>query len=155
MDFLVLGALQLIVTIVVTIWGIYQIRVTKKLEQEVHRLNTGLDQSILLLHRAREAVIQRHKAHIVLLEYKASGKEPTEFCFTTMAELSAHNAELRGLAFAIGDENLLGLVNEGYEFLRQPPDQRNIDLDEMTIRNRSQHLHTRISGSLYISGVNR
>lgn len=80
-----------------------------------------------------------------LLEYGASGKEATEVYFTTMAELSVHNAELRGLAFAIGDEELLRLVNEGYEFLSQPPDQRNIVLDEMTIRNHSQHLHTRIS----------
>ena len=146
MDFPVaLQALQLVVMIIVAIWGIYQMRVTKRLEQEVHRLNTGLDQSILLLHRAREAVIQRHKAHVFLLEYKMSGEKPTELCFKTMAELSVHNAELRGLAFAIGDEELLKLVNKGYEFLSQPPDQRNITLDEMTIRNRSQHLHTRIS----------
>ena len=143
--------LQLIAVTIVAIWGIYQIRVTKKLEQEVHRLNIGLDQSIQLLHRAREAVIQRHRAHVFLLEYKASEKEPTELYFTKLAELSVCNAELRGLAFAIGDKEFLRLVNEGYGFLRQPPTERNITLDEMEIRNRSQRLHTRISQLLEIA----
>jgi len=143
MDFL--DVLQLVTMVVIAIWQIYSVRAIKKLEQEVHRLNIRLDQSMQRLHDAREAVIQRHKAHVFLLEYQASRKEATELYFTTMAELSARNAELRGLAFAIGDKELLTLVNEGYDFLGVPPDQRNITVDEMTIRGRSQKLITRIS----------
>ena len=47
--------------------------------------------------------------------------------------------------FAIGDEELLRLVNEGYDFISQPIGERDLVLDEMKIRGRSQHLHTRIS----------
>ena len=61
------------------------------------------------------------------------------------AELSAYKAELRGLAFAIDDKELLRLVNEGYSFTGLPQKERNFIKDEMEIRGRSQHLHTRIS----------
>jgi hypothetical protein len=137
--------LQLIIAVFVAVWSIYQAKFTKNIEQEVHRLNIGLDQSIQLLHRAREAVIQIHKAHVFLLEFNLMEQKPSEIYLTKHAELSAHKAELRGLAFAIGDKELLKLVNEGYSFSTQPQEERNITRDEMEIRLKSQKLHTRIS----------
>jgi hypothetical protein len=59
----------------------------------------------------REAVIQKHKAHVFLLNHVKFVKEPNETYATKQAELSAYQAELRGLAFAIGDQELLDLVN--------------------------------------------
>lgn len=44
--------LNLIIIAIVSLWSIYQIRITKRLEQEIHHLNIGLDQSIQILHRA-------------------------------------------------------------------------------------------------------
>jgi len=146
-----LDALQLIVVAIVAIWGIYQTRVTNRLERQVHRLNTGLDQSIQLLHRAREAVIKIHSAHVFLLEYRPPPSEPTEASTTKFAEMSAYQAGLRGLAFALGDKDLLGLVNEGYEFTGKPLEERNTVRDEAEIRGRSQQLHTRISQLLEIA----
>ena len=144
----VFDLLQLIVISIVAIWGIYQTRVTKKLEGELHRLNTSLDQSIQILHRAREAVIQMHQAHVFLLNYVQHMNDenlPDEVYATKYAELSAYKAELRGLAFAIGDQELLDLVNKSYEFMNQSPEERFSMLPEMEIRGRSQKLHTRIS----------
>jgi hypothetical protein len=140
-----LDALQLMVVTIVAIWGIYQTRVTNRLAQQVHRLNTGLEQSIQILHRAREAVIKIHAAYVFLLEYRSQISEPTEIYITKFAEMSANQAELRGLAFAIGDKDLLALVNEGYRFREIPSGERNTIMDEMEIRGRSQKLHTRIS----------
>jgi len=37
-----------------------------------------LDQRIARLHRAREAVIERHKAYVFLIEYASVMKEPDE-----------------------------------------------------------------------------
>jgi len=140
-----LDALQLVTVAIVAIWGIYQTRVTKRLEQQIHRLNTGLDQTIQLLHRAREAVIKIHSAHVFMLEYVDHQEKPNELYMTTFAERSAYEAELRGLAFAIGDEELLALVNKGYEFDKRPIEARTFWMDEAEIRGRSQFLHTRIS----------
>jgi len=58
---------------------------------------------------------------------------------------SNNRAELRGLAFAIGDKPLLALVNEGYRFIGLPEEDRYPISDEMDIRSRSQKLYTRIS----------
>lgn len=146
--------LQIIVITIVAIWGIYQTRVTKNLEGELHRLNASLDQSIQILHRAREAVMKVHQAHVFLLNYvKYLNDEafPNEVCATKHAELSAYKAELRGLAFSIGDKELLDLVNESYEFMKQAPEERFSMLPEMEIRGRSQRLHTRISQLLELA----
>jgi len=145
-----LDSLQLITVAVVAIWGIYQTRVTHRLEQQIYRLNISLDQSIQLLYRAREAVIKIHSAYIFLLECRAQQdrtqeSEPTETYLTRLAEMSTFQAELRGIAFAVGDKELLELVNKGYDFERMPIEKRNPAMDEMEIRGRSQHLHTRIS----------
>lgn len=90
-------------------------------------------------------MIQIHEAHVFLLNYVQYMKEPDEIYATKHAELSAYNAELRGLAFAIGDKELLNLVNESYSFIHYSPADRSVVGDEMEIRGKSQKLHTRIS----------
>jgi hypothetical protein len=147
--------LQLAATIVIAIWGIYQTRVTKKLEREIHYLSIGLDQSIQLLHRAREAVIGMHKTHVFMLHYKELRNDIGDQYVEKLAEQSTYRAELRGLAFAINDQELLDLVNKGYDFIGIPNEQRNATFDEMEIRNRSQHLHTRISQLLELATKNK
>jgi hypothetical protein len=68
-------------------------------------------------------------------------KEPDEIYCARHSELSAYSAELRGLAFAIGDEELRKLANNLY-----PSNKSNSAMEkEMDVRNHSQHLHTRIS----------
>lgn len=140
-----LDALQLVTVAIVAIWGIYQTRVTKRLEQQIHRLNIGLDQTIQLLHRAREAVIKIHSARVFMLEYAAHQEKPNELYMTTFADMSSYEAELAGLASAIGDEELIVLVNKPYEFDGKPIEARVFEMDEVEIRGRSRRLHTRIS----------
>jgi hypothetical protein len=147
----ILDILQLTVTAIVAAWGIYQTYVTKKLEQEVHYLNVGLDQHIQLLHRARDAIIGMNKTHVFMLNYRDSGKDMDERYIEKLAEHSAYWSGLRGLAFAINDKELLSLVNQGYEFTRLPSEQRNAMHDEMEIRGRSQQLHTRIAQLLELT----
>jgi hypothetical protein len=147
--------LQLAVTIIIAIWGIYQTRVTKNLEREIHYLTVGLDQSIQLLHRAREAVIGMNKTHVYMLHYKELGQDIDSNYVEKLAEHSAYGAELRGLAFAIKDQELLDLVNKGYDFTGTPNEQRNPVRDEAQIRGRSQQLHTRISQLLELATKNK
>jgi hypothetical protein len=137
--------LLLIVSALVAVWGIYQTRVTKQLEQNIHHLNVALDQSIQLLHRAREAAIKIHSAYIFLLEIGYNNSENLETHATKYAELSAYNAELRGLAFAIKDDELLQTVDKSYNFLNQSPKDRSFWLDEVEIQGKSEKLHKRIS----------
>src|SRR5262249_21402858 len=129
-------------------WAIYQIYATRKLakitsdlNQEVHRLNTNLDQSIQRLYRARDLVIQIHEVEVYFLYENLRQAAHTEPMSLKSAEKSSHMAKLRGLAFAIEDKELLGIVNE----LRPLDAEQNIAATEMTIRLHSQKLHTRIS----------
>jgi hypothetical protein len=147
----ILDILQLTITAIVAAWGIYQTYVTKKLEQEIHYLNVGLDQDIQLLHRARDAVIGMNQTHVFMLNYRDLREDIDERYIEKMAEHSAYWSELRGLGFAINDKELLDLVNKGYEFTRLPSEQRNAMRDEMEIRGRSQHLHTRIAQLLELT----
>src|SRR6266545_6162017 len=137
--------LQLAVTATVAIWGIYQAHRTRKLEQEVHYLNVGLDQSIQLLHRAREAVIGLHRTQVCLLAYHYNGRPVDERSIQSQAEHSAYWGELRGLGDAINDKELLDLINQGYGVSGRAADQRSYMVDEMEVRGTSQHLHTRIA----------
>ncbi|HQU37039.1 MAG TPA: hypothetical protein PLR65_10670, partial [Anaerolineales bacterium] len=125
-----LDTLLLIVTVIVAIWGIYQTYVTKRLEAQVHRLNAGLDQSLQTLHRAREAVIKIHSAYVFLLQYTELQEQPDEAFKKAFAEKSVYEAELKGMAVAIGDKELLDLVNEGYRVMKIPDEQRNLIRDE-------------------------
>jgi len=146
-----LPVLSLIASVLVAIWGIYQTYVTKRLEQNIHRLRIGLDQTIQLLQRAREARIKIHQAHVYLLDYQTYFKDPNEILLEKQSEISAYQAELRGLAFAIGDKELLDLINSGYEFTGVPLSERNVVKDEMEIRGKSQKIHTRISQLLELA----
>lgn len=137
--------LQLGVTIIVAIWGIRQTYTTNRLEREVHLLNTKLDQDIQQLHHAREAAIGMHKAHVFMLQYYYQNKQADDAHITQFAESSAHWAELRGLAFAIKDEELLRLINEPFRFEALPSEQRNMIRDEAELRGHFQQLHTRIA----------
>lgn len=141
----ILTLLQLGVTITVAIWGIRQTFTTNRLEKEIHFLSVNLDQSIQILHRAREAIIGMHKAHVFMLEHRQLNKEFDAAYIAQFSEFSAHWAELRGLAFAINDEELLDLVNKGFSFDGLSSEQRSIVRDEAEIRGRSQHIHTRIA----------
>lgn len=140
-----LDILQLAITALVAIWGIYQTRVTKSLEQNIHLMNAGMNQTLQLLHRAREAVIKIHSTHVFLLELTKNNSNNLEIHAEKFGEMSAYQAELRGLAFAINDKDLLEIVNRSYDFMKQSPEERSIFLDEMEIRGRSQKLHTRIA----------
>lgn len=144
-----LGSSQLVVTVLVVIWGIYQTYVTKRLEHQVYRLSVGLDQSLQILHRAREAVIKTHSAYVLLLAYRERRNETDESYMKVWAEKyaekSAYEAELKGIALAIGDKELLDLVNEGYTVMTNSDEQRNLRRDEAEIRGQLEHFHERIS----------
>ena len=140
-----LSVLQLGVTIIVAIWGIRQTFTTNRLEKEIHFLRVNLDQSMQLLQRARDAAIGMHKAHVFMLEHRQLNKKIDDVYISQFAEFSAFWAELRGLAFAINDQELLDLVNKGFSFDGISNEQRSIVRDEAEIRGRSQHIHTRIA----------
>ena len=141
----VLDWLNLIVIVLLGIWSIYQTRLAKRLDEQIHRLSVELDQSIQLLYRAREDVIKIHSIHLYLLSYGVSGKDTDDVFNLKLSEMSAYDAELRGLAIAIDDKDLLALVNESYDFYNKPLKDRAFFEDEVKIRSRSQRLHTQIS----------
>lgn len=171
----IVAILTVIVTVITLGWTIISSRQqardakenTKQLDQlqrDVDATNRLHDQSVQLLYRAREAVIAIHKAHVYLLDYVAHKEsvqkakndygdekfvvELDDPYFTKHAEISAAKAELRGLAFAIGDAKLLELVNN-------PKHMPNSSLgrmeSEMDMRGNSQQLHTRISELLIVA----
>lgn len=151
-----LEALGLVVTGILGVWAIYQTYITSRLNQQLHKFNLKTDQSIQQLYRAREATIERHKAAIYLSEFNRMRKElkdetpqfPNDVMFQKFAEFSAHWAELRGLAFAIGDSELLSAVNEtktGSSSDENTSQSLAHMLHEMNYRGQSQRIHTRIS----------
>jgi hypothetical protein len=161
-----LGGLGLIVTVIIGIWGVYQTFVTNRLNRELHRLTIEMDQSIQRLYRARDATIERHKAAIYLSEFNRMRRElkddapqfPPDQVFQRFADFSAHWAELRGLAAAIGDSKLLELVNERFADL-SVEENASISyaamLTEIEYRGQSQRIHTRISELLQEATRNR
>lgn len=50
--------LEFVIAAVAAVWGIYQTFVIHRLNQQVHRLNIELDQSIQRLYRALEALME-------------------------------------------------------------------------------------------------
>ena len=138
---ILLDVLPLIVTVIVAIWGIWQTFVTKRLEQQVYRLNLGLDQSLQILHRAREAVIKIHGAYIFLLQYWELQEKPDETYRKVFAEKSVHEAEIKGIAFAIGDRELLNLINKEYA----NPNEKQFRRSEAEIRGHMESVHARIT----------
>lgn len=142
-------------------WGGYLIYVTKGLDSKLRYLSVELDQSIRRLDRARDAAIALHRAYIALLRYaemaQAIGKpleQVSEIYVERAADYSAYWAELRGLAFAIGDEELLQIINQE---LFNPANARRIneiakarDVAEMDARGAFQKIHTRIAELLQL-----
>jgi hypothetical protein len=145
----VISVAQIVITAVLGIVTILQIYVTYRLNIRVRLLDLQLDQSIQRLHRAREAVISRQKAYVYLLEYVKTGREASEPYFERHADWSAYQAELRGLAFAIDDKELLDLVNNGER------DSENPTISEINARHQAQLLHTRIAQLLKEETNNR
>jgi hypothetical protein len=82
-------------------------QLTAKLEYRIQNLATQLDQSIKRLERARELTSLIHEASFWLIfeSRKSSGSE-------VASKVTAHIAELRGLAVVIGDQQLTDLVEE-------------------------------------------
>lgn len=136
-----------------------------KLQKEIEQSNRIHDQKVQRLYRAREAVIAVHKAHVYLINYGQNkvavwaeeqiGKRARPLVlddnyFIKSAELSAAQAELRGLAFAIGDKELLHQVNNPIDNRTSDDKRINAAFREIDIRANSQHLHTRITELLEI-----
>ena len=139
-----LDFLQLAMTILVVILGV-------RLEFQVRRLSVGIDQSLQILHRAREAVIKIHGAYIFLVGYVKCQEENNELCMRMVAEKSAYEAELKGLAIAIGDKELIDLIDKKYSFISIPIKERDKNLVETEIRAKSELLHMRISQLIKIA----
>ncbi len=136
-----------IISGIVVFWGIYQTRVTARLEKEIHRLNVQLNQRLQLLHRAREAAIQHQKTDIFIAVYRSKeqseGFDINQYA-TKIAERSAAGAELRGLALLLEDKELLGMVSRAIKFPEGsifPAEQEY----EMSVRGKYQKIHKRIS----------
>lgn len=132
-----------------------QAEISHRLEHQLKRLNTGLDQSLNILHQAREATIRKHQAEIYLLEWKGLKEQELsgtvlEVYLNKYAEYSAAWAELRGLTFAIGDKELINLVNNTPE-IREKHNPTETEkayartMHEMGVRGYSQQIHTRIA----------
>jgi hypothetical protein len=137
--------LNLIVVVLLAIWSIYQTRLTKSLDAKIHRISVGLDQSLQLLHRIRDDVIEIHTIHVFLLTYNHFGLSADNLFREKYSQYSALMGEIRGIAIAIGDKELLNLVTQQYEFQDKSLVERILHVDELEIRSRSEKLHTRIS----------
>jgi hypothetical protein len=134
--------LMVVVSVIAVIWAIYQIYSTHQLDVKLTFLTKQLDQSVQRLHRARDAAIRMHEANVFLIQYVSTNPQITDVYCQKHAELSASRAELRGLAFAIDDKELLDIVNE------------NLGDTEGSIRNHVQRIHTRISKLIEITSNN-
>ncbi len=128
-----------------------QAKITSDLSAQVQRLSVGLDQSLQRLHRAHDLVNKIHMLEVFglyrnsqVLGGTATVTDLPEIA-TRIAKLSAYNAELRGVAFAIGDKALLDLVNNRPQNPNEAlSDAEKLRITEMMARNWSQQLHTRI-----------
>jgi hypothetical protein len=91
-----IAILSLIVSVVVAIWGIYQTRVTSRLEVQVHRLSVDLDQNIKRLHRVRDLANELSRALLslwsssLLAQLNAEGK--TVFTQELLDEFLIHSS---------------------------------------------------------------
>lgn len=138
-----LGALTLVITIVIAVLQFMQVNRTIKLEKEVNQLNLKTSQSLQILFRARDAAIEWQKNQVFLMEYlRRTENLPDQRDWSIYAgkhaDFSASWAELRGLAFAIGDENLKSIVTGGIPNLEK-------ELFESEVRHKAQMIHTRIA----------
>ena len=139
-----LDGIQIIATILLAAfgvrWSIHQARIAKELERDLHLVKVSLDQSTQLLQRAREAALAMHKAYVFLLASDRRGREVDENYLLKHAEFRSAHIELRGLAFAIDDDELCKWSSEintssaTADFLR----------DEAAVAHPIQQIHKRI-----------
>jgi len=112
-----LSALNLVVTVALAVWAIYQTRLTQRLEGELQRLNMERDQNIQRLYRAGDVLTDFVKARACLLAYfdyhynHNFPLDPKE-ASTQYAYMKSSYAELNGLAASIRDNKLSVLVSE-------------------------------------------
>jgi len=122
---------------------------TWRLEQEVHRLNIGLDQRVQRLHRAHELVtgLNISTAHIIGFKSQGLALKVSYQSLLLNAEHSAKVAELLGLAHAIGDKKLLELVARGSRLIGESDEECDLTFTQQkeNILELSAELHTRIS----------
>jgi len=131
---------RLILLVFAAIWGFYKFIV-----------ENALTPRIRLLHRAREILSQEHVANLYQIDYtywmnvyREKTLEPTELFFSKRAEYSAYQAELRGLACAIGDKKLQEIVYRDYDYVKLPVLFHFPPICESEISVRSQEIHARI-----------
>ncbi len=140
----IVSIISLVIAVLAMAWGIFQTFVSHRLNQELDRLTTQLDERVKRLHRARELVTQRQTAHLFLKFYNSAVGEKDGDAEIRAAERGKYYAawaELKGLARAISDEELLNLVKD--------------DRDEMEIRAQAQKLHTRIAELLELETMSK
>jgi len=140
--------IQFGLTVGISAWAVIQIFVTQRFSKSFHVLQTQLDQSLGLLQRARDAAVGTHRTEAYMLEFwKRCSDPPSHDYMMKSAEFSSSWAELRGLAFAIGDEKLLAAVNNlGHSDPGTfPPPLDKHEIWEMESRGQFQRIHTRIA----------
>lgn len=112
-----------------------------ELGYKVQFLSKQIDNSANLLVQARDAVDKHHTAYVFLMNYRQANLEMPDYALqaTKLAELSMYKAKLRGLGFAIGDKELLSIINKGIDY------EQDAIMKEMDMRGRTQKMHTRIA----------
>lgn len=117
-----LKALDVIVTVALGIWAVYQVRFNNRLERDLHRLTVELDQDIQRLYRARDALIKYHSGFAALSAHRAfdlgDGELPKDFekLATLHGMMEAAYYEFYGLVSAIDRPKLSELLKELIEF---------------------------------------
>ena len=139
--------------IITALLNFFSARNSQKTSHQLRLQNTDLDQRILLLQRARDAAIKINEAEAFIYDFVGVKQDPEfnkahrEILSTKTAQISAGNAELRGLGFALDDKILLDLINH-----RERPKDKFIadsegiiNVAEMYSRGFAQRVHTRIA----------
>ena len=119
----------LVVNIVVAFCLLY-------LNRKINKLNNQLNERVKRLHKAAELVTEKQKAELMTILLP---EENSQAKYLHDVDFLAASAHFRGLAFAIGDKEMLDLINQ-----RERPT-GDIMADEARIRSQAQKLHTRIA----------
>lgn len=116
----------------------------QKFRNDIRLLSIEMDQSIHVLHRLRDAAIGMQEAFIFMLSYRQHNQQVNDVYLSKLAEYSARYAESRGLAFSVGDKELLSLINHELHITRIG-DQTNLQRDETELRGTFQKIYTRLA----------
>jgi transposase len=101
-------ALSLVVAAIAGIWGIYQTRVTSRLQQEIEHLRRRLDRSVQDLDRVKELTRTVHEYQLLIYDPKLDISSKHKL----VSKMIAVIAELHGLVHEIGDSELEQLTRE-------------------------------------------